>query len=67
MVRAESRTVAARRRLSFGGVVSVALALNEKGALLAQVDPRKITGVVFNAAEETPENGYYRYTAKASA
>jgi protein-tyrosine kinase len=35
--------------------------------VLAQVDPRKITGVVFNAAEETPENGYYRYTAKAGA
>ena len=35
--------------------------------VLAQVDPRKITGVVFNASEETPENGYYRYTAKAGA
>jgi capsular exopolysaccharide synthesis family protein len=35
--------------------------------VLAQVDPRKITGVVFNAAEETPENGYYRYAAKAGA
>ena len=35
--------------------------------VLAQVDPRKITGVVFNAAEEKPENGYYRYTAKAGA
>jgi capsular exopolysaccharide synthesis family protein len=33
--------------------------------VLAQVDPRKMTGVVFNASEETPENGYYRYTAKA--
>jgi hypothetical protein len=31
------------------------------------VDPRKITGVVFNAAEETPANEYYRYTAKAGA
>ena len=35
--------------------------------VLAQVDPRKITGVVFNAAEEKPENGYYRYAAKAGA
>jgi protein-tyrosine kinase len=35
--------------------------------VLAQVDPRKIAGVVFNAAEETLENGYYRYTAKAGA
>jgi hypothetical protein len=35
--------------------------------VLAQVDPRKMTGVVFNASEETPENGYYRYTAVAKA
>jgi ribonuclease J len=32
---AEARTVAARRRLSFAGVVSVAIALSEKGALVA--------------------------------
>jgi ribonuclease J len=35
LVDAESRTVAARRRLSFAGMVSVALALSEKGALVA--------------------------------
>jgi capsular exopolysaccharide synthesis family protein len=35
--------------------------------VLAQVDPRKMTGVVFNASEETPENGYYRYTAVEKA
>jgi ribonuclease J len=35
LVDAEARTVASRRRLSFSGAVSVALALNEKGALLA--------------------------------
>jgi len=35
LVNAEARTVAARRRLSFAGIVSVALALSEKGALLA--------------------------------
>ena len=35
--------------------------------VLAQVDPRKIAGVVFNAAEETPANEYYRYTAVAKA
>jgi len=35
--------------------------------VLAQVDPRKMAGVVFNAAEEKPENGYYRYTAAARA
>jgi len=35
--------------------------------VLAQVDPRKMTGVVFNASEEAPENGYYRYAAAAKA
>jgi ribonuclease J len=35
LVSAEARTVAARRRLSFSGVVSVALALTERGALAA--------------------------------
>jgi ribonuclease J len=32
---AEARTVAARRRLSFAGIASVAIALSEKGALVA--------------------------------
>jgi len=35
LVDAEARTVASRRRLSFSGLVSVALALSEKGALVA--------------------------------
>src|ERR1700677_2041881 len=35
LLSAEARTVAARRRLSFAGVVSVALALSEKGQLMA--------------------------------
>ncbi len=35
LVNAELRTIAARRRLSFAGVVSVALALSEKGVLAA--------------------------------
>jgi ribonuclease J len=35
LINAEARTVAARRRLSFSGAVSVALALTEKGALAA--------------------------------
>jgi ribonuclease J len=35
LVSAEARTVAARRRLSFSGVVSVALAVTETGALAA--------------------------------
>jgi ribonuclease J len=38
LVNAEARTVAARRRLSFAGMVSVALALSEKGILV--VDPQ---------------------------
>jgi protein-tyrosine kinase len=33
--------------------------------VLAQVDPRKIAGVVFNGAEEPADDGYYRYSAKA--
>jgi protein-tyrosine kinase len=35
--------------------------------VLAQVDPRKLAGVVFNGAEEPPDNGYYRYSAAAKA
>jgi capsular exopolysaccharide synthesis family protein len=35
--------------------------------VLAQVDPRKMAGVVFNAAEEPADNGYYRYSAAAKA
>jgi ribonuclease J len=35
LINAESKTVAARRRLSFAGIVSVALALNDKGQLMA--------------------------------
>lgn len=33
--------------------------------VLAQMDPRKLAGVVFNAAEELSKNDYYQYTAKA--
>ncbi len=35
LISAEGRTVAARRRLSFAGVVTVALAVNDKGTLMA--------------------------------
>jgi ribonuclease J len=38
LVPAEARTVADRRRLSFAGIVIVALAMNDKGALLADPD-----------------------------
>jgi ribonuclease J len=35
LIDAEARTIAARRRLSFSGIVSVALAMDDKGALVA--------------------------------
>ena len=35
LISADARTVAARRRLSFAGIVTVALALNDKGQLVA--------------------------------
>jgi len=35
LVNAEARTVVSRRRLSFAGIVTVALAMNDKGALMA--------------------------------
>src|SRR5205807_9519066 len=38
LISAEERTVADRRRLSFSGIVAVALALSDKGALLADPD-----------------------------
>jgi ribonuclease J len=50
LVNAESRTVAARRRLSFSGIISVALAINEKGQLLA--DPEvELIGLPDNDAK----------------
>jgi|GEM_PF-1017901 capsular exopolysaccharide synthesis family protein len=35
--------------------------------VLAQVDPKKLAGVVFNAAEDEQSKGYYKYTASARA
>jgi len=34
VIEAEARTIAARRRLSFSGIVSVAIAINDKGVLM---------------------------------
>jgi capsular exopolysaccharide synthesis family protein len=34
--------------------------------VLAQMDPRKLAGVVFNAAEESVKKDYYQYQAKAA-
>ena len=53
VIAAEARTVAARRRLSFSGVVSVAIAVNDKGALLA--DPEiELIGLPESDAGGTP-------------
>jgi Mrp family chromosome partitioning ATPase len=34
--------------------------------VLAQMDPRKLAGVVFNAAEELSKKDYYSYGAKGA-
>jgi ribonuclease J len=44
LVSAEERTVADRRRLGFAGVVSVSLAVNDRGELLADPDVT-LTGI----------------------
>ena len=50
LIQAESRTVADRKRLSFSGIISVALAVNDKGALLA--DPEiELIGIPDNTAD----------------
>jgi ribonuclease J len=50
LIEAEARTVADRRRLSFAGIVSVALALTDKGELAA--DPEiDLIGIPQNAAD----------------
>jgi len=68
LVDAEARTVADRRRLSMTGVVSVALALDEKGVLAGApvveligipelaTDGRRFDGIAHEAAVETVEN-----------
>jgi ribonuclease J len=65
LIQAESRTVADRKRLSFSGIVSVALAINDKGQLLADpeveligipdntADGMAMTEVAYNAVVET--------------
>jgi ribonuclease J len=50
LIQAEARTVADRKRLSFSGLVSVALAVNDKGVLLA--DPEiELIGIPEKTAE----------------
>ena len=53
LIQAELRTVADRKRLSFSGIISVALAVNDKGALLA--DPEiELIGIPDNTADGEP-------------
>jgi ribonuclease J len=65
LIQAESRTVADRKRLSFSGIVSVALAINDKGALMADpeieligipdktADGGVMENIAYNAVVET--------------
>jgi ribonuclease J len=68
LISAEGRTVADRRRLSFSGIVVVALALSDKGALLADpdveligipevnADKKSMHEIAYDAAIETFES-----------
>ena len=53
LIQAESRTVADRKRLSFSGVISVALAINDKGQLLADPEVEMI-GIPDSTADGMP-------------
>jgi ribonuclease J len=53
LISAEGRTVADRRRLSFSGIVVVALALSDKGALLADPDVELIGIPEVNADKQS--------------
>jgi ribonuclease J len=53
VIEAEARTIAARRRLSFSGIVSVAIAINEKGALVSYPEIELI-GLPESDASGTP-------------
>jgi ribonuclease J len=53
VIQAESRTVADRKRLSFAGVISVALAINDKGQLLTDPEVEMI-GIPDSTADGMP-------------
>src|SRR3954453_18947663 len=53
LISAEGRTVADRRRLSFSGIVVVAMALSDKGALLADPDVELIGIPEVNADKQS--------------
>ena len=53
LIDAAARTVADRKRLSFSGIVSIAIAIDDKGQLLA--DPEvELIGIPDNTADGTP-------------
>jgi ribonuclease J len=53
LIQAEARTVADRKRLAFAGLISVALAIDEKGNLLA--DPEvELLGIPDNTGDGDP-------------
>lgn len=68
LIGAESKTIQERRRLSFGGMISVALAVTDKGVLAADpeidvqgvpehaADGELLTDIAYNAALDTFEN-----------
>ena len=68
LVGAESTTIAERRRLSFGGMISVALAVTDKGVLAADpeidvqgipehaADGELLADIAYNAVLDTFEN-----------
>jgi ribonuclease J len=53
IVAADTRTIAARRRLAFSGMVSVAVAMNDKGALVAYPEV-EVIGLPERDASGTP-------------
>jgi len=59
LIEAEARTIAARRRLSFSGIVSVAMAMNDKGALVAYPEVELI-GLPETDVAGTPLDGIAR-------
>ena len=68
LIDAQARTVGERRKLSFAGIVVVAMAINDKGALLANpeveligipdvnADKRSMTDIAYDAVIETFEH-----------
>ena len=53
LIQAEARTVADRKRLAYSGIVTVSLAINDKGVLLANPEIELI-GIPDNAADGAP-------------